>query len=310
MTPTTSYDPGIGEKFSHRTQRAINHDGSFNVRRRGGPHRFDPYQRLIMMPWWPFIGWVVLFFALLTGAFAGLYLLLGPGGLAGVPPGPGQGQAFLRALFFSIQTFTSVGYGHVYPASTAAGFVSSLEALVGVLTFALATGLLYGRFSRPTARLLYSRSAIISRRPDSGLPMLAFRVANLRDSILIDISARVLLKTLVAATGNYAYAPLRLERDAISLLPLSWTLVHDITPDSPLHGLTEADFQARDVEIIVLLKAYDDTFAQDVHARNSYVHHEIDWHRRFVRAFTVAPDGVAVVDLDNLDDTEMLDGEG
>ena len=246
------------------------------------------------------------FFALLTGAFAGLHLLLRPGGLAGVPPGPGQWQAFLRALFFSIQTFTSVGYGQVYPGSNATGFVSSLEALVGVLTFALATGLLYGRFSRPTARLLFSRSAIISRRADSDQLMLAFRVANLRDSILIDISARVLLKTLVAETGNYAYAPLRLERDAISLLPLSWTLVHDITPDSPLQDLTETDFQTRDVEVLVLLKAYDDTFAQDVHARNSYVYGEIDWPRRFVRAFTVAPDGMAVVDLDKLNDTEIF----
>ena len=305
---SASYDPGIGEKFSHRTQRAINHDGSFNVRRRGGPHRFDAYQYLIMMHWWPFIGWVVLFFGLLNGAFAGVYLLLGPAGLAGAPGPPGGAHGFLRALFFSVQTFTSVGYGHIYPASTAADLVSSLEALVGVLTFALATGLLYGRFSRPTARFMFSHSAIISQRPESGQPTLMFRLANMRSSILIDISARLLLKTLVLETGNYAYAPLKLERDTISLLPLSWTLVHDITPDSPLHGLTQADFQTRDVEVIVLLKAYDDTFAQDVHARRSYVHGEIDWYRRFVRAFTVEEDGVAVVNLDLLHDTEGLSG--
>ena len=303
-------DPGLGEKFSGRTQRAIQPDGSFNVRRRGGPHRHDPYQWLIRMSWWRFIGLVVVFFVVLNALFALGYLALGLENLPGVPAPHTPTHDFLSALFFSIQTFTSVGYGHVYPGSNATGALSSLEALVGVLTFALATGLLYGRFSRPSARLLFSGRAIISRRPDTGLPCLQFRLANQRRNTLIDVSARVLLRSLDAATGNYRYNFLPLERDNVSLLPLSWTLVHDITPDSPLHGLAAADYQMQDFEFLVMVKAYDDTFAQDVHARFSYIHSEIDWNRRFVPAYHVAPDGVAVLDLDKLDDTEMLNFDG
>ena len=303
---STTLDPGIGEKFSRRTKRAINHDGSFNVRRRGGPHRHDPYQWLIQMNWWPFIGVVVGFFLLLNVAFAGGYLLLGLHQLAGATTAGGSGQHFLTALFFSVQTFTSVGYGHVYPATNATGFLSSLEALVGVLTFALATGLLYGRFSRPTARIHFSHSAIISRRAD-GTPCLQFRIANQRNNILINLEARLLLKTVDAATNDQRYAFLPLERDSVNFFPLSWTIVHDITPTSPLHGLGPEDYARLDLEVLVQLKGFDDTFAQDVHARNSYTHDEIEWHRRYVRAYEVAEDGVAVIDLDLVHRTEALD---
>ena len=301
-------DPGIGEKFSRRTKRAINHDGSFNVRRRGGPGRHDPYQWLIQMNWWPFFGVVVAFFALLNTLFALVYLALGLDSLPGVAVSHSLWQDFLNALFFSVQTFTSVGYGHVYPGTNSSGLVSSIEALVGVLTFALATGLLYGRFSRPTARIHFSRTAIISRRAD-GTPCLQFRIANQRSNTLIDLQARVLLKTIDPDTTNQIYSSLLLERDTISLFPLSWTVVHDITPSSPLHALTPDDYARLDVEIIILLKGYDDTFAQDVHARNSYTHDEIEWHRRFIRAYEVNDQGIAVIDLDQLHGTLALNEE-
>ena len=301
-------DPGIGEKFTRRTKRAINHDGTFNVRRRGGPHRHDPYQWLIAMSWGRFIGVVVAFFLLLNAAFTLAYLGLGPAALSGIGATGSWVERFADVLFFSVQTFTSVGYGHVYPASHGAGWLSSLEALVGVLTFALATGLLYGRFSRPTARIHFSHTAIISRRP-TGMPCFQFRIANQRRNILIDLRARVLLKTTDPATNNQHYASLSLERDAVSFFPLSWTVVHDITPESPLHGLGPADYARLDVEIIVQLKGYDDTFAQDVHARNSYTHEEIEWHRRFVRAYEVDESGIAVIDLDQLHLTEELINE-
>ena len=300
-----TFDPGIGEKFSRRTKRAINHDGSFNVRRLGGPHRYDLYQWLIQMNWWLFISVVVMFFCLLNVAFAGAYLALGLDSLPGVTVLHSWWQDFLSALFFSIQTFTSVGYGHIYPGSNGSGFISSVEALMGVLTFALATGLLYGRFSRPSARIHFSRTAIISRRPD-GTPCLQFRIANQRSNILIDLQARVLLKTVESGTNNQTYSFLPLERDSISFFPLSWTVVHDITPESPLYNLNAEDYEHLDVEIIVQLKGYDDTFAQDVHARNSYTHDEIEWHRRYIRAYEVGEDGVAVIDLDQLHLTEEL----
>ena len=298
-------DPGLGEKFSGRTQRAINPDGTFNARRRGGPHRHDPYQWLIQMSWWRFIGLVVGFFVVLNALFAFGYLALGLENLPGVPAPHTPAHDFLSALFFSVQTFTSVGYGHVYPGSNGSGFISSVEALVGVLTFALATGLLYGRFSRPTARIHFSRTAIISRRPD-GTPCLQFRIANQRNNTLINLQARVLLKTVDPSTSDQIYALLPLERNEVSFFPLSWTVVHDITPESPLYGLTAEDYARLDAEIIIQLKGYDDTFAQDVHARNSYTHDEIEWHRRYVRAYEVDDDGIAVLDLDQVHLTEAL----
>jgi len=301
-------DPGIGEKFTRRTKRAINHDGTFNVQRRGGPHQHDPYQWLIQMNWWPFIGLVVAFFGLLNVFFALVYMAMGLESLPGVASPRGWWQDFLSTLFFSIQTFTSVGYGHVYPATNGAGFVSSMESLVGVLTFALATGLLYGRFSRPNARIYFSRSAIISRRAD-GTPCLQFRIANQRSNTLIDLQARVLLKTIEPGTTNQRYDFLALERDSVSLLPLSWTIVHDIVPGSPLAGLTAEDFAHLDIEVLILLKGYDDTFAQDVHARNSYTHDEIEWNRRFVRAYDVNDEGIAVLDLDRIHDHISLNDE-
>ena len=304
---SATLDPGLGEKFAGRTQRAINPDGSFNVRRRGGPYRHDPYQWLIQMSWGRFLALVVAIFTALNALFALGYLALGLDNLPGLPAAASPLDNFLGALFFSVQTYTSVGYGHVYPGSNATGALSSLEGLVGVLTFALATGLLYGRFSRPSARLLFTRQALVTRRPETGLPCLMFRLANQRRNTLIDVSARVLLRSLDGATGNYRYAALPLERDLVNLLPLSWTVVHDITPASPLHDLSAADYQAQDFELLVLVRAYDDTFAQDVHARFSYTHAEITWNRRFVRAYHVAPDGIAVLDLDKLDDTEASD---
>lgn len=114
----------------------------------------------------------------------------------------------------------------------------------------------------------------------------------------------MLLKSVNPETSNQTYALLPLERDSISFFPLSWTLVHDITPDSPLHGLTAVDYERLDAEIIIQLKGYDDTFAQEVHSRNSYTHDEIEWYRRFIRAYEVDEDGSAVIDLDQLHVTE------
>lgn len=300
-------DPGIGEKFSRPTRRSINHDGTFNVRRRGREYDPDPYQWLVSMRWWPFMGLLVGYFVAINALFALAYLSLGNGQLRGIAPAEFE-RDFPEAFFFSVQTFTSVGYGHIYPQSTAAGLVSSAEALVGLLSFALMTGLLYGRFSRPTARILFSRTAIVGRRPDSGLPCLQFRLANRRDNILVELQARVLAKFTVPGTNNHRYAALKLERDSVYFFPLNWTLVHDISEDSPLYNLTPDDFAALGLEILILVKGYDDTFAQDVHARNSYTHREIEWYRRFQRAYTVADDGVPEINLDELHNTEPLDG--
>jgi inward rectifier potassium channel len=295
-------DPGFGQK-NQSTRRSINPDGTFNVRRRGGQYRYDPYQWLINMSWMGFLGVLGAFFLFINGLFALAYLLIGIQYLKGAEP-TNLGYDFLNAFFFSVQTFTSVGYGVISPVGVPTNLVASLEAMIGVLSFALATGLLYGRFSRPVARILFSRRAIISRR-SNGTPSLQFRIANQRNNTLINIQARIMV---MFNNGNNQreYKPLRLEREGIYFLPLNWTIVHDITPDSPLYGLTAEDYAARSVELIILVQGYDDTFAQDVHARNSYCHDEISWYHRFLPTVSIDEEGFSLLDLDDLHRTEPL----
>lgn len=297
-------DPGFGIKYTRRTKRNINHDGSFNVRRRGGAYRHDLYQWLITMPWGWFIGLLLLFFLALNALFALGYLLIGIEHLEGSKPS-GPGADFAHAFFFSVQTLTTVGYGGTVPEGMAASLLASFEALAGVvLTFALVTGVFYGRVSRPTARILFSRRAVVSRRPN-GTPMLQFTIANQRRNTLVELEAKVLVM-FVEDDGRRRYEPLALERDSVHFFPLNWTIVHDITPESPLHHLTAADYEARSLELLILIKGYDDTFAQTVHARNSYRFDEIEWNRRFVRPYHIADDGTIVLDLDKLHETEAL----
>ena len=303
---TPSADPGIGVKFGATTRRAINHDGTFNVRRRSRQVQVhNLYQDLISMSWAQFLGVI---FALLLGLnilFAAGYLLLGLEHLSGTAALT-HIPRFWQAFFFSVQTFTTVGYGGLAPNSIGTGLLASLEAITGLLTAALATGLLYGRFSRPRASILFSRTALVSRRPD-GTPNLQFRVANMQRSTLVELHVRVLLQ-LNSPEGNRLYYPLTLERDTINFFPLNWTIVHDITPDSPLHELTLTELADRQAEILILIRGYDDTFAQDVHARNSYRFDELEWNRRFVRTYEVADNGMVVLDLDKLHESEPLAG--
>ncbi|AYA37772.1 transporter [Hymenobacter oligotrophus] len=299
-----SPDPGLGVKFGRPTVRAINHDGSFNVRRRGRMHTHEVYQTLVRMSWGAFLAWLLLALLLVNGLFALGYWLIGVEHLRGIERDGTAAGDLLHAFFFSTQTFTTVGYGAVAPTGVGANLLASFEALVGLLIAALATGLLYGRFSRPRARILFSQTAIISRRPD-GTPCLQFRIANLYHSTLVELRARVMVQ-FTDPDGNRQYRALELERNEVQFFPLNWTLVHDITPESPLHGLGPADWAARFTEVLILIKGYDDTFAQEVHARNSYRFDEVQWNRRFVRAYDIEADGNVVLDLDRLHVTEAL----
>jgi inward rectifier potassium channel len=306
-SPPSPLDPGIGVKFGRPTRRAINHDGSFNVRRRSSSsHVHDLYQELITMAWGPFLLLLLGALTLVNVLFAGGYLWLGLHYLSGTA-GLTHIPHFLQAFFFSIQTFTTVGYGNISPNSIGTGLLASAEAMTGLLMAALATGLLYGRFSRPRAGILFSRTALISRRAN-GTPNLQFRVANRHRSTLVDLRAQVLLQ-FTDADGNRTYQNLALERDSVYFFPLNWTVVHDITPESPLYNLTAADLASRSAEILILLRGYDDTFAQDVHARNSYRYDELEWNRRYVRAYDIEEDGMVVLDLDRLHDTEAISNE-
>jgi inward rectifier potassium channel len=295
-----SFDPGITQQFTAPVSRVINKDGSFNVRRRGGSwHDIHPYLHLVNLRWPAFFGALFLGYVLVNTFFAAIYFALGPGELNGVDAATPTGR-FIRIFFFSAQTLSTVGYGVMSPKGDAANVVASLEAMVGVLGFAVATGLLFGRVSRPSAKIGFSPNLLIA--PYQNGTSLQFRVVNRRRNDLMELEVRVMLMTVESKDGRSLrqYRLLKLEREKVIFLPLTWTVVHPIDQESPLYGATSETLQQRQAEILILIKGYDDTFSQTVLSRYSYRYDEIIWHKRFVPAFDVDGEGDLVLDLDKI----------
>lgn len=299
-----SFDPGLTTQFSGEIRRAINRDGTFNVRRTGLRWRDNNlYLQLIDISWPRFLFFVVAAFALINLLFALIYIGLGMEHLVGSEP---EMSAFQNAFFFSVHTLTTVGYGHVYPQGAWANAIAALEASVGLLIFAVAAGLLYGRFSRPSARILFSGNALIAPYQDG--TSLQFRITNARSNVLMDLEARVLLMTVANVDGQLkrSYFDLPLERRKIYFFPLTWTVVHPIDSESPLYGKTREDLASVAAEMLILVEAFDDTFSQVVHARYSYRHDEIRWGAKFQPAFHVDSDGDLVLDLDRINEHRLM----
>ena len=203
---------------------------------------------------------------------------------------------FLNDFFFSAQTLSTVGYGAMSPRGLAANVLSSLESMVGLMGFALATGLLFGRVSRPSARIAFSERMAIAPYQDGW--SLQFRIVNKRSNSLMELEAKMLLMTVDGPKREYMI--LKLERPSVYFFPLTWTIVHPIEPDSPLQGKTAADLAKLQAEVLILIKGYDDTFSQTVHARYSYRYDEIEWQARFQPAFHVDPEGDLVLEINKV----------
>jgi inward rectifier potassium channel len=299
-----SFDPGLTTQFSGELRRTINADGTFNVRREGLRWRdANPYLMLIDATWPRFLLIVTAGFLLVNVVFACLYLLVGIQHLKGLES---DLSAFANAFFFSFHTLTTVGYGNVYPEGTWANVISSLEAATGLMVFALATGLLYGRFSRPSARIVYSKNAIVAPYQDG--TSLQFRVTNARSNVLMNMDAHVLLMTVDSSDGQLkrSFVDLSLERQRVYFFPLTWTIVHPIDADSPLFGKTREDLAQLSAEFLILIQGFDDTFSQVVHSRYSYRHDEMIWGAKFIPAFKVDPKGDLVVELDRIDELKLI----
>jgi inward rectifier potassium channel len=297
-----SDDLGLGTKDG--PSRGVNKDGSFNLRRTGAP-RFRPYElfhQLITMSVPRFTLMLLAGNIAANLVFAGLYMAVGMEHFDRTG-GPAFLERFQDAFFFSTQTLTTVGNGSIHPVSALASTVAALESLLGLMGFALACGLLYGRFSRPHARVLFSRKAVMA--PYRDMTAFMFRIVNERSNQLIELEAHVTLSLRDPETGVHLFTTLALERTRINLFPSNWTIVHPIDADSPLAGMTAGDLRDADAEFIVLIKAFDDTFAQNVFARSSYKSEELAWGLRFVPM--VSPrdaSGMAVLDLTLLDELE------
>ena len=300
-------DLGFGNVVGRDSrQRLLNRDGSFNVVRRGLGllDTWAPYHLLFTMSWWRFFAVVGVSYLGFNLFFAAMFAALGAGALTGALD-HGMGDTFGRAFFFSVQTFATIGYGQVAPQGLGANLLVTFEALVGLMFQALATGLLFARFARPTASIAFSESAVIA--PYAGGRSLQFRIANRRRSEIIQLEAQVLFSFLATdARGHRVrrYHVLPLERNKVTFFPLAWTIVHPIDPDSPLATRTYADLVSDEAEILVLLSGVDEAFSQTVHARSSYRPDEIIWNARFASVFIPGAAGVVGIDLARLHEIE------
>jgi len=204
-------------------------------------------------------------------------------------------------VFLSVETFGTIGYGNIYPMGVAPNMIIMFESLTGLFTLALGTGILFARFSRPTAAIIFSQRAVVA--PYHGKTGLMFRLTNKRMNQLIELEAKVLFSRVRA--GARIYDQLSLERTRVVFFPLSWTIVHPIDEKSPMYGMTHADFVQNDAEFLVLLSGIDETFSQTVHARTSYKPPEIVFGHRFVNIYNrVRPDGTVSIDVRKLGRTE------
>lgn len=296
-----TFDPGLTTQYSGPLRRVINHDGTFNVIRRGTDWRdINPYLYLVSMPWAPFFSLVLIGYAFVNSLFALLYYSLGPGALAGSAKAAHQIDRFMQCFYFSSQTLTTVGFGAIAPSSGSANVVSALESLCGVLGFAVVTGLLYGRVSRPSARIGFSRNALIAPYQDG--TSLQFRMANRRANTLLEPEATVMMMTVTLRDGVHRrdFNVLNLERAKIMMFPMTWTVVHPIDSESPLFGKTAQDLEALQAEFMVSIKAWDETFSQTVNQRFSYRYNELVWGVKFTPAFDVDQNGTVQVHVDKI----------
>lgn len=301
-----TFDPGLTQKYTGKLNRSLEENGEFNVRRTGITLRDrHPYLFLISTSWANFIALVFVFFVVVNVGFAWLYVSIGLEYLKGADA-PTKTAEFVNAFFFSTHTLTTVGYGNIYPVGPWANLASACEALIGLLGFAVITGLMFGRFSRPSARIGYSENMLISPYEDG--MSLQFRVVNRRSNNILELNARVLLMTVESRDGRLQrkFAELKLERTDVLFLALTWTIVHPIDSASPLYGVNADDLDRMQAEVLVLIKGFDETFGQVVHTRRSYVAKEIIWGARFVPAFDVEESGDLRLDTGKVGNFERV----
>lgn len=299
-------DLGLSGVFEGES-RFLTRDGRFNSRRVGlGLAAYNPYTVLLAISWPKFFTVSLALYLLLNGVFALLYFALGPGALSEMPAA--LGSRLLACFFFSVQTFGTIGFGHVYPVSIAADLVVTLEAFVGLMAVALVTGMLFARFSRSTHRVLFSEHAVIA--PYQGGQGLMFRMINGRRGDLTDVSVEVVLsrkdtpgQTALTSAPKRRFHTLTLERSQVTFFPLAWTVVHPITPSSPLANLSAEDFMPLEIEVMVVLRALDEISQQPVQARTSYHAREIRWGRKFTPMY-LREGGLLTVDARLLNMTE------
>ena len=293
------------EAQNHRTLRQfrlLNRDGSFNIERAGVKRRVfnDLYHSLLASTWPRFF---LLFFACYLAAnvvFGSIYYTFGPDALEGIRRGTGF-EHWLDCFFFSVQTLATIGYGRISPVSLGANLLVTVEALFGMLTIAVGSGLLFARFSRPTARVVFSDKALIATVDEE--PLLMFRMANARLNQIVEAQVGVILliteKTAEGQTFRNLY-DLKLERSRSPVFALSWVIAHPIDDSSPLKGMTLEQMRENEIEIFVSVTGIDDTLSQTIHARYSYTADDILENRYFADVLERTPEQKVRLHIDRI----------
>jgi inward rectifier potassium channel len=276
-----SAELGFGSKNYNESVRFLNQDGTVNIKRKVTDKHigFDMYHWLLGIKWGQFFALVFFSYGAVNTLFAIIYFSIGVDKFGGIDAGSGI-ENFLQLFFFSAQTLTTVGYGHIYPNSSLISTVSSIESMFGLMGFALVTGILYGRFAKPKADIQYSNKALIS--PYNDITGFMFRIANKKQNELIETECQLVLAINNLETKKRDFHFLDLERSKINFLPLTWTLVHPIDDKSQLYEVTQDEFNQRDGEFIILIKSITDTYFHTVYSRMSYKASEIAWNAKFV----------------------------
>jgi inward rectifier potassium channel len=305
---TINDDLGIGRIAAETSSRFLRPDGSF-VSQRVGLGLFsslNPFYWLIKLSWPVFFMLAAAAFLGLNLIFAGLYVLCGADALVATVQSPALQAPFWRSFFFSVETLSTIGYGHIVPFSLGAHVLSMVQAFVGLLSVALATGLVYARFSRPTTRILFSRNALIA--PFQGGWAVMFRITNGLKSEIIELEVQVTLAKFEQIEGKRTrrFYQLPLERNHVALFPLAWTLVHPITDSSPLWGMTEQELLESEAELLIVLHGLDDVLFQRVSARGSYKAADVVWRAKFEDMYLRDRPGVVAVDVSRVGLFERL----
>ncbi len=303
----TNNDTGFGSNANNFGGRFINKDGTFNLRREGisSLRRIGVYQKMLTIPTWKFGSVILIFYMMINLFFTIVYLCMGDDQLMGMVSHSGWPR-IKEIFYFSTQTYTTLGYGRINPLGDAANIVSSLEALTGFMSFAIATGLIYGRFSKPKSYLLFSDNALIGPYRDK--TALMFRFVTYKDNHTltnVEIKVNIALRVEENGTQTYKFYDLVLERYKVDSLPMNWTVVHPIDDNSPLYGFTQEDVAAADVEIYVLITAFDDVFSSSVLQRTSYTYREMLFGAKFVPMYRESADGMTtILEMHKLNDIE------
>ncbi len=293
-------DPGIGTQFNARTQRIINKDGSYNIIKHSGSKGIrDIFKYMLEISWLKFFGLLFLGYIAMNIVFTAAYYFCGTDHISGIDPnGP---PAIVQTFFFSIQTFTTVGYGALAPSGVLAQSLATVEAFVGFLSFSLATGLAYGRFSRPNSKIIFSDHVLYSKYKDGY--SIKVKLANERDNVLLEMTSKMILtmdKVMPNGEITKSYYNLPLEIDRIELLPYTWTLVHKIDEESPFWGKDKREICGLNPEFLILIKGFDETFSQHVHSKRSFVMTDMLWHKQFLKIFSPNKDGIIEFDINDI----------